>query len=232
MRIFYCFRLTYKFAILHPICENPRAHFLVKMKKISLIALSFLFVAGCSLFAEEAPKTYPLPEKNEEVMALARETTDGDLLRFLATNANEGVRASVAKNPATPEDVLLKLVSDPSDNVVNYLAANPKADGQILTTLAKSEKEFVRVAVAVNGATPEDVLLTLVEDPSNNVQKKLAENVNLTDKVIRLMVEKGGTMAVYTLLDRPNLPPDVVATLKNHANEKVRKKAENYQIKP
>lgn len=199
------------------------------MKKYILAISLIISLNACSLIQSEDIKTYDLPGENGEIMDLARETKDVDLLAFLAKHENQGVRANVAGNIHTSESILKSLSDDQAWEVLSYLGSNKNTPQDTLKKLGKHEDERVRWVVAKNPITSKEILNTFVEDSSNNVQRYLTENKSLDFELMMQIVEKSMPSTLLSLLDRDDLPDEIVNILMQHSDDKVREKAENWK---
>jgi len=115
------------------------------MKKFAAI-LTTIFLAGCFGGPD-------LPKENGERMDLARETKDVEILKVLAKDKNQGVRANVGANQLTPVALLQKLADDSSATVQKYVASNLSAPQEILEELSTREDPKIRWVVATNPTT-------------------------------------------------------------------------------
>ncbi len=102
--------------------------------------------------------------------------TPVEVLRHLASDDVNLVRALVATNPSTPSDVLEKFFSD-EKIVRDGLSGNPNTPAKLLKVLADDSDKMVRMRLAENPNAPEDILKTLMNDGDPNVAK--AAEVNL-----------------------------------------------------
>jgi hypothetical protein len=99
-----------------------------------------------------------------------------ELLRDLAINeADMGARWAVAKNPHTPSDVLKNLAGDSVNLVRALVATNPKTPPSVLEKFFNDEK-IVRDGLSGNPSTPIKILKILVNDADKMVRMRLAEN--------------------------------------------------------
>lgn len=199
----------------------------MKMKKIILFVSLILALNACSLVQPKS-RTFDLPKENGDIMDLAQETSDAELLSFLADHKNQGVRANVAGNINTPVESLEKLSNDEVWSVLSYLASNDNTPQDILEKLSQNEDERVRWVVAKNSNTNKELLSKFIEDSSVNVQKYLTENVSLDTNLMTQIAEKSMAPAVLNLLERNDLPEEVINILKKSNNDKIREKAENW----
>lgn len=204
--------------------KNLRQKIGLNVVRALALIMVMVLVSGCSFGA----KKYDLPSDNAEVMRLARTTDDADLLDYLSTYENSGVRAYVAKNPATRDETLYDILKNEDNiDVLNYLAANKEAPADILEQLAKSENEMIRHAVAKNPSTPLETLKGFVGD-TYNVQKMLTENESLTEEIMLKIIDESSPEVVILLLNRDSLPASVLGALKNYDDATVKEYAEKF----
>ncbi len=98
------------------------------------------------------------------------------ILKKLAKDSINLVRALVATNPNTPVEVLQTLFGD-EKIVRDGLSGNPSVPAKILTVLADDSDKMVRMRVAENPATPKEVLQRLTNDGDTNVAKAAEFNI-------------------------------------------------------
>ena len=80
-------------------------------------------------------------EEDGTAQALARNTSDSQILRQLADSQNNSTRYAVAANPNTPSDLLAKMASDVDISDSLWISG-------------KSLESFIQVAIANNPSTP------------------------------------------------------------------------------
>jgi pentose-5-phosphate-3-epimerase len=105
--------------------------------------------------------------------------TPVEVLRHLAQDDVNLVRALVATNPSTPSDVLEKFFSD-EKIVRDGLSGNPNTPVKLLKILADDSDKMVRMRLAENRAAPKEILDMLLADGDPNVAK--AAEVNLKER--------------------------------------------------
>lgn len=103
-----------------------------------------------------------------------------EVLKLLAKDDVNLVRALVATNPSTPADVLEKFFSD-EKIVRDGLSGNPSTPAKLLKVLADDNDKMVRMRLAENSNAPEEVLQSLLNDNDPDVAK--AAEVNLGKRV-------------------------------------------------
>ena len=102
--------------------------------------------------------------------------TPVEVLRHLANDTVNLVRALVATNPATPSDVLEKFFSD-EKIVRDGLSGNPNTPSKILKVLADDNDKLVRMRLAENTAAPKEILEQLLKDTDPDVSKAAEANL-------------------------------------------------------
>ncbi len=96
--------------------------------------------------------------------------TPVEVLKLLAKDEINLVRALVATNPATPSDVLDKFFSD-EKIVRDGLSGNPNTPAKLLNILADDSDKMVRLRLAENPAASKELLQKLSSDLDPNVAK-------------------------------------------------------------
>lgn len=102
--------------------------------------------------------------------------TPVEVLRHLANDSINLVRALVATNPSTPGDVLEKFFND-EKIVRDGLSGNPNTPPKLLKILADDNDKMVRMRLAENRAAPRDVVERLLADHDVDVTKAAAANL-------------------------------------------------------
>ncbi|TDA63308.1 hypothetical protein E0765_07585 [Sulfuricurvum sp. IAE1] len=102
--------------------------------------------------------------------------TPVEVLRHLANDSINLVRALVATNPSTPPEVLEKFFSD-EKIVRDGLSGNPNTPAKLLKVLADDNDKMVRMRLAENRGAPKEVVSLLLNDTDPDVAK--AAEVNL-----------------------------------------------------
>lgn len=102
--------------------------------------------------------------------------TPVEVLRHLANDSINLVRALVATNPSTPSDVLEKFFND-EKIVRDGLSGNPNTSPKLLKILADDNDKMVRMRLAENRAAPRDIIERLLTDHDVDVAKAAAANL-------------------------------------------------------
>ena len=102
--------------------------------------------------------------------------TPVEVLRHLAKDDVNLVRALVATNPATPPEVLESFFGD-EKIVRDGLSGNPNTPKKLLKILADDSDKMVRMRLAENPGAPKELLESLCNDADENVA--LAAKTNL-----------------------------------------------------
>ncbi len=103
-----------------------------------------------------------------------------EVLRFLAKDDVNLVRALVATNPSTPADVLEKFFSD-EKIVRDGLSGNPNTPSKLLKILTDDSDKMVRMRLAENRSAAPDIITMLLNDSDTDVAK--AAEINLKERV-------------------------------------------------
>ncbi len=102
--------------------------------------------------------------------------TPVEVLRFLANDTINLVRALVATNPSTPSDVLEKFFSD-EKIVRDGLSGNPNTPPKLLKILVDDSDKMVRMRLAENTAAPKEIITVLLSDSDYDVTKAAHANL-------------------------------------------------------
>jgi len=157
---------------------------------------------------------------------------------------NRGIRAQVARNPATPVSTLVRLASDPESLVRTFVAANFKTPVDVVVSLALNpdKSRRARTGAAHNPNTPPDVLKQLAEgaepraspagapaapDLISNweVCSTLADNPATPGDVLARLAGDSDALIRASLAKNPNTPPDVLEQLAQDPDQGVRSSA-------
>ena len=103
--------------------------------------------------------------------------TPVDVLRFLANDEINLVRALVATNPSTPTDVLEKFFSD-EKIVRDGLSGNPNTSAKLLKILANDNDKMVRMRLAENRGASTEIVSILLTDVDVDVTKAARANLD------------------------------------------------------
>lgn len=99
------------------------------------------------------------------------------VLRHLANDSINLVRALVAANPSTPSDVLEKFFSD-EKIVRDGLSGNPNTPPKLLKILVDDNDKMVRMRLAENRAAPSEIIESLLKDNDIDVTKAAQANLD------------------------------------------------------
>jgi hypothetical protein len=102
--------------------------------------------------------------------------TPSDVLRYLANDTINLVRALVATNPSTPSDVLEKFFND-EKIVRDGLSGNPNTPHKLLRIFVNDNDKMVRMRLAENRAISRDILNLLTNDSDHDVVKAAQANI-------------------------------------------------------
>ena len=106
--------------------------------------------------------------------------TPAEVLRFLAEDDVNLVRALVATNPSTPPELLEKFFSD-EKIVRDGLSGNPNTPSKLLKILADDSDKMVRMRLAENRSASSEIIASLMKDDDPDVAK--AAEINLNERV-------------------------------------------------
>ena len=108
----------------------------------------------------------------------------------------------------------------------SYIASQNGLPDRFLNQLARDPEWIIRLHIAQRENLPEDLVNLLAGDIDNDVRSAIMNNYELTDDLIRKLVNPcnhgnaGATdlhdMVEFSIVQWPDLPPDVVATLSKH----------------
>jgi len=102
--------------------------------------------------------------------------TPVEVLRFLADDEINLVRALVATNPSTPSDILERFFSD-EKIVRDGLSGNPNTPAKLLKILVDDNDKMVRMRLAENSSAPANIIELLKEDNDPDVVKAAKSNL-------------------------------------------------------
>jgi len=103
--------------------------------------------------------------------------TPVEVLRHLANDSINLVRALVATNPSTPSDILEKFFSD-EKIVRDGLSGNPNTPAKLLKILVDDNDKMVRMRLAENRAAPREIIESLLKDNDIDVTKAAQANLD------------------------------------------------------
>lgn len=100
-----------------------------------------------------------------------------EVLRHLANDSINLVRALVATNPSTPTDVLEKFFSD-EKIVRDGLSGNPNTSAKLLKILVDDNDKMIRMRLAENRGAPSEIIESLLNDIDIDVTKAARANLD------------------------------------------------------
>lgn len=103
--------------------------------------------------------------------------TPVEVLRHLALDPINLVRALVATNPSTPSDILEKFFND-EKIVRDGLSGNPNTPVKLLKILVDDNDKMVRMRLAENRSAPKEIIESLLKDSDNDVTKAAQANLD------------------------------------------------------
>jgi len=126
-----------------------------------------------------------------------------DLLIDISKNpVDMGARWAVAKNPHTPVEVLRSLANDEINLVRALVATNPSTPTDVLEKFFNDEK-IVRDGLSGNPNTSAKLLKILANDNDKMVRMRLAENRGASTEIVSILL--GDTDVDVTKAARANL---------------------------
>lgn len=126
-----------------------------------------------------------------------------DLLIDISKNpVDMGARWAVAKNPHTPVEVLRSLANDDINLVRALVATNPSTPTDVLEKFFNDEK-IVRDGLSGNPNTSAKLLKILANDNDKMVRMRLAENRGASTEIVSILL--GDTDVDVTKAARANL---------------------------
>jgi hypothetical protein len=114
---------------------------------------------------------------------------DEPILEKVTDTAPPEARWIIAKDPITPPGILKELALDKDDGVKANVAANENAPKDALEQLAKSEEWVTRSNVAANPSAPPEALKRLATDPIWPVRRNVAANPKVEVSILHLLAE-------------------------------------------
>ena len=125
----------------------------------------------------------------EELINLACNTSDVEILNKLAKNENCEVRCAVAGNKNTPANMLTMLAHDKDEDVRSGVALNENTPVDVLVMLASDKDWWVRCVVASNKNTPIEFLTVLAQDEVCSVRSYVARNKNTPIEFLAVLAQ-------------------------------------------
>ena len=156
-------------------------------------------------------KISKMPE--EEVIDLACNTSDVEILNKLAENENYEVRRAVAGNEYTSADMLVMLASDKNWCVRCVVAVNENTSIDVLAMLAKDKDSDVRGNVAWNENTPIEILAVLAQDEEVWVRSVVAKNENTPVETLAVLAKDKNYEVRSSVARNKNTPIEFLAVL-------------------
>ncbi len=202
-------------------------------------------IAARHLARFSAPSTPPqkIPQGNsEDLVTIARTTTDSHRLRTFSTYPDRWVRAAVAANPHTPSSVVERLASVSFDPwfhqclahnpqatatvlaisftqcprypfLYDLIATHPQADASLLDRLAQTEDANLRAHVAHHPHLADDTARCLAHDSEVTVRQSLAANHQATSPILEILSVDPTPSVRTAVVNNPNTPFQILARL-------------------
>lgn len=171
---------------------------------------ALLTLPPTATLAETMTAYYRLERQAREFFA-GNERTRLDVLRVLAEERGETIRARVAINKSADEPLLRTLAEDPDPEVRRVVAHNFKCPPDVLDALSRDAVREVRKSVGMCHRTPLPALERLVRDPVRFVRGAAMTNpVWPREDLERLGAEFRETTEEEGLAANVNLPPEML----------------------
>ncbi len=138
--------------------------------------------------------------------------TPSNILERLAGDENVNIRTEVARHPNTPSRILQELATDKYYEMSEAIAGNPGTPVRILEKLARDDRAEVRSAVAGNPRTPVKILEKLSRDKSSWIRSMVAGNPNIPKKILFFLV-KDEEPSIRSAIARNSRTPGIVLTM-------------------
>ena len=151
--------------------------------------------------------------------AVAKQTTDPDELRALASSRFTAVRAAVAQNGATPDEVLKVLAEDRHHLPRFAIANNPKPSASALALRATDNS--VRRVLAQRQDLPAAVIQALLQDPERDVRRGLGWSTR-DEGVLRSLAADADSHVRSVVPFNAVTPDDLIDTLSRDPDRGVR----------
>jgi hypothetical protein len=139
----------------------------------------------------------------------------------------KAVRETLAKNLGCPPGFLEAVARDSEDEVRHAVAMRSSLPAPLFGVLARDEEKLVRQQIAANPECPPSLLLELAQDKDNNIRYEAVRNASFPADLGKTILEDLALIwrgfRLVELLRRPEIAPDVLATLSRSAKLDVRK---------
>lgn len=111
----------------------------------------------------------------ENMLVLASNTTNPDVLWFLSQNVNTDIRSKVAANTFATAEILAALSQD-TLTVRMSVANNPATPAEVLESMFSSHVIIEDIAIASNRSLPESLARRILAEGSVNARAVVAKN--------------------------------------------------------
>ena len=149
----------------------------------------------------------------KELKDLARSTSDVEILKILAVNANYEVRCTVAENKNAPVELLSVLAQDEDIYVRWEVAGNKNTSVETLVMLASDKEWWVQSTVAKNENTPKKALAMLAKDEDTGIRCAVVENKNTPVELLAVLAQDDDVRVRWAVAENRSTPTDVLAML-------------------
>lgn len=154
---------------------------------------------------------------------LSMEIVSALIDRVEAKEESEDILSSIVRNKKTPAEFLERIVNLTQDEeTLIGLTFNDRSNEATLRKLASSDNEEVLSSLANNENLPEDVIEKLSHSSNKGILASLLrQEVLSTEVLLRIALRWKAQYVLENLLDRSNLPPEVVDYLFSLGNNHI-----------
>lgn len=152
------------------------------------------------------------PVEDHRVVVASRSDAP-ELLLKLASDAELGVRQTVALNRKIPEQAFALLLADEDGRIGRSLAGNPKLPRESALRLASFEDDQVRIELVRNRQVDPEIYLSLAKDPDVRVRKALADNYSAGEAVLATLAQDEDEGVRSAVVTNGKCPGEVAAKL-------------------
>ena len=163
----------------------------------------------------------------EELINLACNTSDVEILKILSVNESYEVRCAVAENKNAPEELLTALAKDDEWRVRCTVARSENTPIELLAVLAQDEHRLVREEVALNASTSADMLAMLAKDEDCHIRRIVAGNKNTPIEILAVLAKDEYGDVRFAVVENKNTSVEALTMLTKDNDVWISKTAEN-----
>lgn len=126
--------------------------------------------------------------QSEEILFLARETDNVNVIRRLSSHISDDVKCQIAKNIHCPIDILERYANESDLRIVKNVAKNPNISSMLLDTLSKHHNSIIRERVASHPSTSPTTLTSMMIDTNTYVIYALIRNAHTPSHILHLLM--------------------------------------------